>query len=81
MEDKKNMDINIKKHSNEEFEEKEGKEDWDMPVSGEAGKVQGLEDRGQNFESEGPNISKFKDEMFKSSKVSRLHQDYGGQVD
>ena len=90
MEDKKNMDINIKKRSNEEFEEKEPsfaeamedkeKEDWDMPVSGEAGKVQGPEGRGQNFESEGPNISKFKDEMFKSSNVSRLHQDYGGQA-
>jgi len=47
------MDINIKKPSNEEFEEKESsfaeamedkeKENWDMPVSGEAGKVQGLD--------------------------------------
>ena len=47
------MDINIKKPSNEEFEEKESsfaeamedkeKENWDMPVSGEAGKIQGLD--------------------------------------
>src|SRR3989344_4006610 len=66
------MDINIKKHSNEEFEEKEGKEEWDMPVSDKVREVQGSEDRGQNFESEGPNVSKFKDEMFKSSDVSKF---------
>src|SRR3989344_19855 len=66
------MDINIKKHSNEEFEEKEGKEEWDMPVYDKVREVQGSEDRGQNFESEGPNVSKFKDEMFKSSDVSKF---------
>src|SRR3989344_5859975 len=63
------MDINIKKHSNGEFEEKEGKESWDMPVSGEAGEVQGPEFKGQSFEH---GESKFKDEMFKSSNVSKF---------
>src|SRR3972149_1716537 len=67
------MDINIRKQNNEEFEQ-EG-EEWDMPVSGEAGQVQISNLKSQNSE---PENSEFKDSKIQNLNTSKFKDSNSG---